>query len=38
VVSLKRLPSVRTPAGGLRVEVFDQDRPVFAHLKLRTSS
>ena len=38
VVSLKRLPSVRTPGGGLRVEVFDQDRPVFAHLKLRTAS
>jgi hypothetical protein len=38
VVSLKRLPSVRMPGGGLRVEVFDQDRPVFAHLKLRAAS
>jgi len=37
VVSLKRLPAVRAP-GGLRVEAFDPDRPVFAHLKLRTAS
>ena len=37
VVSLKRLPAVRAP-GGLRVEIFDPDRPVFAHLKLRTAS
>jgi hypothetical protein len=37
VVSLKRLPAVRDAGGALRAETGDEDRPIFAHLKLRAA-
>jgi hypothetical protein len=35
VVSLKRLPAIRETGGLLRAGTGDEDRPMFAHLKLR---
>jgi hypothetical protein len=35
VVSLKLLPAVRVAGRPLRADVLDENRPVFAHLKLR---
>ena len=37
VVSLKRLPVERATGGSLRAETGDDDRPIFAHLKLRAA-
>ena len=38
VVSLKLLPASREAGGPLRVDTGDDERPVFAHLKLRAAS
>jgi uncharacterized protein DUF2272 len=37
VVSLKLLPASREAGGPLRLDTSDDDRPVFAHLKLRAA-
>lgn len=37
VVSLKHFPAVREPGGPLRAETGDEERPIFAHLKLRAA-
>lgn len=37
VVSLKAFPASRAPGAQLRVDNFDDERPMFAHLKLRAT-